>query len=193
MNANGTTSVLFAGVGGQGIVLASSLLASVCLAAKRDVKQSEVHGMAQRGGSVTSHVRFGESVHSPTIPRGEADFLVSFELLEAIRCSSYLASEGKILVNAQRIAPMTVASGATQYPQGLEEQIRSEHSDAVLIDALGIAREAGSTRAVNMAMLGALSADLPFSEETWHQSISQRVPPKTLATNWAAFQAGRAR
>ncbi len=193
MTDNGTTSILFAGVGGQGIVLASSLLASVCLAAGHDVKQSEVHGMAQRGGSVTSHVRFGTAVLSPTIPRGEADFLIGFELLETVRWSGFLKPSGALLVNTQRIDPITVASGAAEYPDGLEEQLRARHRDTVLIDALDIAQEAGNPRAVNLALLGALSNRLPFPEDAWHQGISQRVPPKTLTSNWAAFQAGRAR
>ena len=108
----------------QGIVLASSLLASVCLAAGRDVKQSEVHGMAQRGGSVTSHVRFGDQVHSPTVPQGEADFLVGFELLECARWLDHLAPDGLVLSSRQRLDPLPVASGAVPYPAGLEELIR---------------------------------------------------------------------
>jgi indolepyruvate ferredoxin oxidoreductase, beta subunit len=191
MKENGTTNILFAGVGGQGIVLASSLLASVCLAAGRDVKQSEVHGMAQRGGSVTSHVRYGDSVHAPTIARGEADFLVGFELLESVRWLDHLAPAGAVFVNVQRIAPITVASGVTAYPDGLEEQIRSRCAHAVLMEALDLARKAGSTRAVNLAMLGALSTQLPFAVDAWHECVSKRVPPKTLETNWAAFLAGR--
>jgi indolepyruvate ferredoxin oxidoreductase, beta subunit len=186
-----TTNILFAGVGGQGIVLASSLLASTCLAAGRDVKQSEVHGMAQRGGSVTSHVRFGDAVHSPTIPAGEADFLVGFELLESVRWLDHLAPDGLPLVNQQRIDPITVASGATTYPDDLDDKIRTHCGGAVLMDALGIAKAAGSVRAVNLAMLGALSARLPFPVDAWREGISQRVPPKTLDTNWKAFQAGR--
>ena len=191
MTENGTTNILFAGVGGQGTVLASSLLASVCLAAGCDVKQSEVHGMAQRGGSVTSHVRFGQKVHSPTIPAGEADFLVGFELLECVRWLEHLAPHGLVLTSLQRIDPLPVASGVAAYPTGLEDLIRARSPDARLLDAPGIARQAGSVRAVNMTMLGALSRHLPFAQDAWHESISQRLPPKTLQTNWTAFLAGK--
>jgi len=190
---NTTTSILFAGVGGQGIVLASSLLAQVSLSAGHDVKQSEVHGMAQRGGSVTSHVRFGARVYSPTIPQGEADFLVGFELLECARWLPHLAPGAAIVANAQRIDPMPVASGAAAYPTHLEERLRAAVGPGrfVIVDGLALARAAGAARAVNMAMLGALSRCLPFAEEDWHAAISGRVPPKTLAANLAAFGAGR--
>jgi indolepyruvate ferredoxin oxidoreductase, beta subunit len=191
MTENGTTNILFAGVGGQGIVLASSLLASVCLAAGRDVKQSEVHGMAQRGGSVTSHVRFGDKVYSPTVPAGEADFLVGFELLECARWLDHLGPHGRVLTSLQRIDPLPVASGAATYPTGLEDLIRARSPNARLLDAPGIARQAGSVRAVNMTMLGALSRHLSFPLDAWHEGISQRVPPKTLQINLTAFLAGR--
>ena len=191
MSRNGTTSVLFAGVGGQGIVLASSLLATVCLDEGHDVKQSEVHGMAQRGGSVTSHVRFGALVHSPTIPAGEADYVVAFELLEGARWSGHLAAGGTALVNTQRIAPITVSSGAMEYPGDLETRLSGSGSTTVLVDAFGLAEEAGSRRAVNMVLLGGLSAHLNFSPDVWRQAIANRVPPKTLETNWKAFEAGR--
>ena len=191
MSGDGTTSVLFAGVGGQGIVLASSLLATVCLEGGHDVKQSEVHGMAQRGGSVTSHVRFGSLVHSPTIPAGEADYLLAFELLEGVRWSEHLVSGGAALVNTQRIEPITVTSGAMEYPGDLEERLRRDCADPVLVNALAMAEEAGSARAVNMVLLGGLSARLDIDTEVWHQAIANRVPPKTLVTNWKAFETGR--
>ena len=191
MSGNGTTSVMFAGVGGQGIVLASNLLATVCLEGGHDVKQSEVHGMAQRGGSVTSHVRFGDLVYSPTIPAGEADYLVAFELLEAVRWSSHLAPSGAALANTQRIDPITVASGAMEYPGDLDERLRRQCADVVLVDALALAEAAGSARAVNMVLLGGLSARLEYDTEVWHQAIARRVPPKTLEINWRAFEAGR--
>ncbi|MFH1567700.1 MAG: indolepyruvate oxidoreductase subunit beta [Gemmatimonadota bacterium] len=191
MNGKGTTNVLFAGVGGQGIVLASSLLATVCLAAGHDVKQSEVHGMAQRGGSVTSHVRFGPTVHSPTIAQGEADYLVAFELLEAARWLGCLAADGTALVNTQRIEPITVTSGATEYPSDLEDRIREGCAHPVLIDAFGQAQQAGSVRAVNMVLLGSLATRLGFGEEVWHRAISERVPSRTFTINWKAFGAGR--
>jgi indolepyruvate ferredoxin oxidoreductase beta subunit len=191
MNPNPTTDVLFAGVGGQGTVLASAILANLCLSAGYDVKQSEVHGMAQRGGSVTSHVRFGSRVWSPTIPAGEADFLVGFELLEGLRMIGSLAPGGVALINTQRIDPITVASGATQYPEDAGEQIIARCPRAVLVDAFAIARAAGNPRATNMALLGALSAHLDLSLDLWEDGIRGRVPPKTFAANWAAFSAGR--
>ncbi len=191
MNETGTTSILLVGVGGQGIVLASSLLATVCLAAGHEVKQSEVHGMAQRGGSVSSHVRFGICVHSPTIPRGEADYLVGFELLETGRWLDYLAPAGTVLTSTQRLDPLPVASGAAVYPADLSERIRARAAAARLLDALEIARQAGSGRAANMVMLGGLARHLPFAEAAWRAAIAERVPPKTLETNWKAFVAGR--
>ena len=191
MNGEGTTSILFAGVGGQGIVLASGILASVCLEAGHDVKQSEVHGMAQRGGSVTSHVRFGPHVVSPTIPAGEADFVVGFELLESLRSCDDLAPQGTVVANVQRIDPITVASGASQYPVDLKERIRQRCPGAVFVDAAEMARQAGSARAANMALLGCLSARLPLDLEVWHEGIKRRVPARTLETNWNAFTRGR--
>ena len=185
-----TRNVSLVGVGGQGILLASEILCRVGLLAGKDVKKSEVHGMAQRGGSVTSHVRFGDQVHSPTVPQGEADFLVGFELLECARWLDHLAPDGLVLSSRQRLDPLPVASGAVPYPAGLEELIRGRCPGARLLDAVEIARQAGSVRAVNMTMLGALSRHLPFPQEAWRQGIGQRVPPKTLETNWTAFVAG---
>ena len=191
MKENGTTNTLFAGVGGQGIVLASSILAGICLDAGYDVKQSEVHGMAQRGGSVTSHVRFGQQVYSPTIAQGEVDFLISFELLESLRWCDHLSPAGVALVNTQRIAPITVTSGAVEYPDDLEGRLRARCARPVLIDAFAIAQQAGSLRAVNMALLGSLSAHLDFGLEIWREGIRSRVRPHTFDSNWTAFTAGR--
>jgi indolepyruvate ferredoxin oxidoreductase, beta subunit len=191
MKANGNTDILLAGVGGQGIVLASGILANICLAAGYDIKQSEVHGMAQRGGSVTSHVRFGEKVSSPTIAQGEADYMLGFELLESLRWTDFLAPDGVAIVNTQKIDPITVSSGAVDYPDDLEERIRARCNQPVLMDAFTIAQEAGSARAVNIALLGGLSKYLDFPLEVWEEGIRNRVPPKTFATNWKAFTAGR--
>jgi indolepyruvate ferredoxin oxidoreductase beta subunit len=147
--------------------------------------------MAQRGGSVTSHVRFGQRVYSPTIPQGEADFLLSFELLESLRWWAWLAPDGAALVNTQRISPITVASGAVEYPDDLEERLRARSARTVLLDAFAIARQAGSARAVNMVLLGSLSARLDFGLEIWEAGIRSRVRPHTFASNWTAFTAGR--
>ena len=191
MTDNGTTNILFAGVGGQGIVLASGLLAGICLQAGYDVKQSEVHGMAQRGGSVTSHVRFGKAVHSPTIAAGEADYLLAFEILEGMRSCDQLAADGVALINTQQIEPMTVTSGTMDYPEDLAGSLRSRCPNLALIDAFDIAGKAGSVRATNMVLLGSLSARLDFDHELWRKAIAGRVPPKTLEVNWNAFEEGR--
>ena len=191
MTDKDTVNVLFAGVGGQGIVLASSLLADICLKAGYDVKQSEVHGMAQRGGSVTSHVRFGNAVHSPTIAAGEADYLLAFEILEGVRSCHLLAADGAALINTQRIEPITVTSGAIDYPEDLADTLRSRCPKLALIDAFDIAGRAGSIRATNMVLLGSLSARLDLDLELWRQAIGERVPPKTLEVNWNAFEEGR--
>jgi len=183
--------VLLAGVGGQGIILASEVLAMLGLEAGCDVKQSEVHGMAQRGGSVTSHVRLGRQVSSPTIEQGQAGFLVSFEMLEALRTTSYLRKDGAAFVNTQRIPPITVSTGAAEYPADIENRIREGCRQVAFIDGLGIAEAAGSIRSVNVALLGALSTALPFETDLWGQCIRKRVPEETLEVNMAAFEAGR--
>ena len=191
MDGEGSIDVLFAGVGGQGIILASEVLAMLGLEAGCDVKQSEVHGMAQRGGSVTSHVRIGRRVSSPTIEHGRAGYLVSFEMLEALRFVSYLRDDGTAFVNTQRIAPITVSTGAAEYPEDIEDKIRGRCSRVVFVDGLEIAQAAGSIRSVNVAMLGALSTHLPYEVDLWRQCIRKRVPEKTLEVNMAAFEAGR--
>ena len=191
MEEKSTTDILLAGVGGQGIILASEILASICLTAGYDVKQSEVHGMAQRGGSVTSHVRFGPRVDSPTIERGRADFLISFEMLEAVRWIDTLHADGAAFVNTQQIKPITVSVGAAEYPDGLESAIEARCKHVVFVNGLALAQQAGNVRAVNVALLGALSTQLEFDMSMWKECIGNRVPPKTLEINLAAFNAGR--
>jgi indolepyruvate ferredoxin oxidoreductase, beta subunit len=186
-----TTDILIAGVGGQGILLASEVLAAVCLAAGHDVKQSEVHGMAQRGGSVTSHVRFGPRGHSPTIERGRADILLSFELVEALRWIDHLGERGVALVNRQRIGPITVTSGAETYPEDAEGLIRGRCGSAVFLDGLAMARRAGNPRVVNSALLGVLSRHLGFEEGLWEAALRNRVPPRSFEVNWKVFLEGR--
>ena len=184
-------NILLVGVGGQGIVLASEVLAAVCLASGHDVKQSEVHGMAQRGGSVTSHVRFGPEVFSPTIEKGEADIMLSYELLESMRWLDYLSRDGVAIVNNQRIDPMTVASGKAKYPQRIADvlKVRSKHLD--LVDCQAIARKVGNLRTVNVILLGVLSKHLDFDEELWIEALKNRVPENTVDINIKAFNAGR--
>jgi len=185
--AQKVTNVFICGVGGQGILLASEILSEAALAKGLDVKKSEVHGMAQRGGSVVSHVRFGEKVHSPVIAPGEADLLVSFEKMEAVRWIHSLAADGKVIVNDQEIVP----SGLETYPDDVDSQLAERAPDALKIDALGLAREAGHPRAVNVVMLGAFSKFLDFPPEDWQKAIEKRVPPKTREINLKAFELGR--
>jgi indolepyruvate ferredoxin oxidoreductase beta subunit len=185
---SGTTNVFIAGVGGQGILLASEILSDVALAHGLEVKKSEVHGMAQRGGSVVSHVRFGEKVYSPVIAEGEADLLVSFEKMEALRWVHYVSPDGTVIVNDQEIVP----SGLEQYPDGVDEGLADRAPAALRIEALKLANEAGHARAVNTVMLGAFSNYLDFSEEDWHSAIGKRVPPGTVDINLKAFELGRA-
>ncbi|MCD6532085.1 indolepyruvate oxidoreductase subunit beta [bacterium] len=186
-----TTSIFITGVGGQGIILASELLSEVALSGGYDVKKSEVHGMAQRGGSVVSAVRFGEKVYSPVISEGEADVLLAFEPLEALRTLHFAKPEGKVIVNTRPIMPATVASGAATYPQDLFDRIKKEVPDVVMLDGYALAKQAGSTRTVNVVLLGALSNFLPFSEDDWMKAIERRVPPKYLEQNKTAFKLGR--
>jgi len=181
------TNVFIAGVGGQGILLASEILSAVALARGLDVKKSEVHGMAQRGGSVVSHVRFGKRVHSPVVAEGEADVLVSFEKMEALRWIHYLKPGGKVVVNAQEIIP----SGLDSYPAGIDARIRERAPDAVFVDALKLAKEAGNVRAVNTVMLGAFAAFLEFPDDEWKKAIEAGVPKKTIDVNVAGFELGR--
>jgi len=185
-----TTNILIVGVGGQGIVLSSEILAKVALAGGFDVKQNEVHGMAQRGGSVTSHVRYGEIVFSPTIEPGTADVLLAFEQLEALRWSHYLAPDGLALVNQQKIAPITVAAGTVAYPENIEQRLQQQCPRFKSIPGLAIAEKAGNLRVVNMALLGALAQHLEFEKQLWLDCIRQRVPGRTIEMNLAAFNAG---
>lgn len=182
-----TTNVFIAGVGGQGILLASEILSDMALARGLDVKKSEVHGMAQRGGSVVSHVRFGSKVHSPVIAEREADVLVSFEKMEALRWVHYISSDGTVVVNDQEIVP----SGMERYPENIDEELAARAPAAHMLDALTLANEAGNARAVNTVMLGAFSNYLDFSVDEWKSAIEKRVPAKTVDINLKAFELGR--
>ena len=186
-----TKNILIVGVGGQGIILASELLARVAMQAGYDVKQSEVHGMAQRGGSVSSHVRYGSRVYSPTIARGQVDVMLSFEMLESMRWANYLSSKGIAIVNTQRIDPMTVASGKMHYPKNIDESLKQKSHRLFLIDGKDLAEKAGHIKSVNVALLGVLSTLLEFSAEAWENAIRSRVPAKTIDINFKAFHLGR--
>lgn len=183
------TTVVLVGVGGQGTILAGDVIAKVAVAEGHDVKLSEVHGMAQRGGSVDTIVRFGECVFSPIIDPGVADHLIAFEMTEAARRLHYLAPQGRLVVNSRTIQPLPVLTGAVPAATGIEAEL--DYEGAVFIDAEAIACEAGSPRSANVVLLGAASFGLPFAEETWRDVIASRVPPKTVEANLRAFELGR--
>ena len=186
-----TKNIMIVGVGGQGSLLASKLLGRLLLTRGYDIKVSEVHGMSQRGGSVVTYVRFGDKVYSPIVDKGEADFIVSFELLEAARWTDYLKPGGKIVVNTQQINPMPVITGAAQYPAQLVEKIQAAGMDIDAFDALSLAEQAGSSKAVNIVLMGRLSKYFDFSEEEWMDAIAKSVPEKFLELNKKAFLMGR--
>jgi len=195
MTANKAWNFVLVGVGGQGTLLASNILAEVGLAAGFDVKKSEVHGMAQRGGSVASHVRWHpEKVHSPLVGTGEADILLSFEKLEALRFAEVLRRGGTAVVNDMAVVPVTVSSGTAVYP-GDEHLVRifaSLDAELVMVPGERLAQEAGNVKAANVVLLGAVSRLLPLPEETWWECLAQRVPKKFLELNHVAFASGRA-
>ena len=186
-----TKNIMIVGVGGQGTLLASKLLGRMLLDQGYDVKVSEVHGMSQRGGSVVTYVRCGQKVYSPIIDKGEADYIVSFELLEAARWTEYLKPGGKLITNTQQINPMPVITGAADYPQDLVSKLRAKGVDVDAIDALSLAEEAGSSKAVNIVLMGNLSRCFPMPEEAWHSAIEKSVPAKFLPMNQKAFALGR--
>ena len=186
-----TKNIMIVGVGGQGSLLASKMLGQLLLSSGYDVKVSEVHGMSQRGGSVVTYVRYGEKVYSPIIDKGEADYIISFEKLEAARYVSYLKKGGKIIVSNQEIDPMPVIIGAAQYPENLIEKMRAAGADVDAIDALDLAMQAGSSKAVNLVLMGRLSKYFDATEEMWMQALEACVPPKFLELNKKAFALGR--
>ena len=186
-----TKSALLVGVGGQGAILTAKVLVNGLMKAGYDVKMSEVHGMSQRGGSVVTYVRWGEKVYSPIIDKGQADVILSFELLEAARWLEYLKPGGRIITNTQQINPMPVITGAAAYPENLAEKIRATGVDLDAIDALSLAERAGSSKAVNIVLMGRLSKWFDFTEEEWLAAIEQSVPPRFLEMNKKAFSLGR--
>ena len=186
-----TKNIMIAGVGGQGTLLASKLLGGLLLGKGFDVKVSEVHGMSQRGGSVVTYVRWGEKVYSPIIDKGQAAVIPSFELPEAARWLEFLKPGGRIITNTQQINPMPVITGAAAYPENLAEKIRATGIDLDAIDALALAEEAGSSKAVNIVLMGRLSKWFDFTEEEWLQAIELSVPPRFLEMNKKAFSLGR--
>ena len=186
-----TKNIMIVGVGGQGSLLASKLLGRMLLTRSYDIKLTEVHGMSQRGGSVVTYVRYGEKVYSPVIDKGEADFIVSFELLEAARWTEYLKKGGVIVTNTQQINPMPVITGAAQYPAELVEKMKVAGLQVEAIDALSLANEAGSAKAVNIVLMGQLSRHFDFELDEWMDAIEKSVPAKFLEMNKKAFLLGR--
>ncbi len=186
-----TTNILIVGVGGQGTILASRVLAGVLLAEKYDVKVSEIHGMSQRGGSVVTQVRYGDFVASPIIEPQTADIVLAFELLEALRSLPFLAEDGKLIVNTQAILPMPVVTGEAQYPTDALSQLEKQASLVLATDALQMALACGNPKGVNIVLLGILSALMDIKEETWLLVLRDKVPPRFLGVNLAAFAEGR--
>lgn len=186
------TNILIVGVGGQGTLLASVLLGNLALDKDLDVKLSEVHGMAQRGGSVVTHVKISEDgVNSPLIEEGDADVIIAFEELEAYRWLPYLKKGGTMYVNTQQWLPMPVVMGQAEYPENIMETLEKNTAKVKAFDALKIAEECGSVKAVNVVLLGAASNDLPFDEDAWIKVIEENVKPKFVGLNKKAFELGR--
>ena len=184
-----TRNIMIVGVGGQGTLLASRILGNLLTAENYDVKVSEVHGMSQRGGSVVTYVKYGDKVYSPIIDCGEADIILAFELLEALRALPYLKKDGKMIVNNQKMDPMPVITGKAVYPEGIVEKL-SDAADVTAVSALDLAKEAGNIKAVNVVLIGLLAkaSDIPYDK--WIDSIKETVPEKFLDVNLKAFDLG---
>lgn len=187
-----TKNIMIVGVGGQGTLLASRILGNTLLSQGFDVKVSEVHGMSQRGGSVVTYIKYGDKVYSPVIEKGEADVIVSFEQLEAARWLPYLKKGGKLITNTQQVEPMPVITGAMEYPAEIIEKIKAKEIDITALDALSLANEAGSARAVNVVLMGVLSTMMEFPEDAWKKALEECVPAKALDINRKAFALGEA-
>lgn len=190
--SNSVKNIMIVGVGGQGTLLASKLFGHVLMQQGYDVKVSEVHGMSQRGGSVVTYVRFGDKVYSPVIDKGEADYILSFEKLEALRWIEYLKIGGQIITNTQEVDPMPVITGAAQYPDNIVEKLESAGAKVDAKDFLSIAEQAGSAKAVNIVLMGRLSKyfeDIPY--EVWDKAIDEIVPEKYRELNHKALKLGR--
>lgn len=185
-----TQNVMIVGVGGQGSLLASKLLGKLLTEEGYDVKVSEVHGMSQRGGSVVTYVRFGDKVYSPVIAQGEADFIVSFEKIEAARYASTLKKDGKIIVNSQMIDPMPVITGAAQYPENVLEELKEKGVFVDEIDALSLAVEAGNPKSVNIVLMGRLAKHFHIDYDKWVNAIRESVKPRFVDVNIKAFELG---
>jgi len=186
-----TRNLILCGVGGQGILLASTVISNAALRSGYDVKTNEVHGMAQRGGSVVAQIRFGKAVHSPLIKRGTADYMLALEKIEALRYADYMKPDGMVIVARTEIIPVTVSTGMAKYPENVDELLRGRFEKLYMVDGLAIARESGEPRAANVALIGALSNFLPFEESVWEEVLSETVPTKALQANLKAFRRGK--
>ena len=186
---NNTKNIMIVGVGGQGTLLTSRILGGITVDAGFDVKLSEVHGMAQRGGSVVTFVRYGEKVAEPIVEEGQADLLIAFEMLEAKRYAHFLKKDGVLVVNEQRIDPITVVTGAATYPEGIVEELEKEYS-VLKINAMDEALKLGNSKVFNIIVLGMAAKHMDFSKEDWLKVIEKTVPPKTVDMNKKAFLLG---
>ena len=184
-----TKNIMIVGVGGQGTLLTSRILGGITVENGYDVKLSEVHGMAQRGGSVVTYVRYGEKVTEPIVEEGQADVLIAFEKLEALRYAHFLKKDGVIIVNDQKIAPMPVVTGVAKYPEGIIEHL-SEKYKVISVDAQKEALELGNSRVFNVIILGVAASKMDFEKEQWIEVIKKKVPPKTIDINVKAFERG---
>lgn len=184
-----TTNIMIVGVGGQGTLLASRILGNIAIRGGNDVKVSEVHGMSQRGGSVVTYVKYGDKVHSPIIDKGEADVILAFEALEAYRALPWLKKGGRLIVNNQQINPMPVITGAAEYPKDILPKL-GEKVLLTEVDALALAEQAGSAKAVNVVLIGVLAQNTEIPYEQWIETIRETVPPKFLEINLKAFELG---
>ncbi len=180
---------MIVGVGGQGTLLTSRILGGIIQAAGYDVKLSEVHGMAQRGGSVVTYVRYGDKVYEPIVEEGQADVLIAFEKLEAMRYAHFLKKDGVMIVNDQQMDPMTVVTGAAEYPADILETLKKNHN-VVSVDAMAEAKKLGNARVFNTVIIGVAAQNMNFEERQWMDIIEATVPPKTVELNQKAFQVG---
>lgn len=184
-----TKNIMIVGVGGQGTLLTSRILGGITTKAGYDVKLSEVHGMAQRGGSVVTYVRYGDKVAEPIVEEGQADVLIAFEKLEALRYAHFLKKDGVIIVNDQRIDPITVVTGAAEYPEGIIEKLSARYK-VISVDAMGEALKLGNSKVFNTVIIGIAAQHMEFSKEEWLDVIEDKVPAKTIEINKKAFETG---
>jgi indolepyruvate ferredoxin oxidoreductase beta subunit len=183
-------NIMIVGVGGQGTLLASRIIGAVALKKGYDVKLSEVHGMSQRGGSVETYVKLGDKVYSPLIEKGDADIILAFEQLEALRWLPYLKANGRLIINEQKIDPMPVIIGKAKYPDNIIEKIKILYSNVTPIDALSISKECGNIKTVNVVLLGLLAKSTEIEKEAWLEAVAETVPQKLVDINLKAFEAG---